>query len=146
MDLKRSESDEIHHYNVAITRCHEIQNCVEEIIYFLENLQLKFATPTINCGTIKLRQRRPSAISSSHTPKIEKTLETLLRRSVHLITEISTNHILATIKIKREFDGSLKRLQVINEKHVRKQTIQATNDRIKSIFNTNSSCKCLSNC
>lgn len=47
MKIHASDSEEIHQYNIAITKCHEINDYVEEILFFLKNLQLKFSLPVI---------------------------------------------------------------------------------------------------
>lgn len=145
MEIHTSNSEEIHQYNIAITKCHEINGYVEEILFSLKNLQLKFSLPAIQSKNIKL-QRISTTFSKqsnkSFAEKIEKAI--LSRRSLHLIAQMSSEFIFKTIKIKRDFEGSLKQLEFIRKKYDRRIRFYTTHDRILSIFiGSNSSCKCL---
>lgn len=147
MEIHKSDSEEIHQYNIAITRCHEINGCVEEMLFSLKNLQLKFTMPTIKSRKIELQQRAsityPKQLNKSDVQKIEKTI--LSRRSLHLISQMNNDFILKTIKIKRDFEGSLKQLEFIRAKYDRRIRFYTTHNVIQSVFlRTISSCKCLS--
>lgn len=151
MEIHASDSEEIHQYNIAITRCHEINGCVEEILFSLKNLQLKFTMPKINARKVKVKKRNTRNTSTTHSKqankqvnksdvqKVEKTI--LSRRSLYLIAQMTSEFILKSIKIKRDFEGSLKQLELIRMKYDRKIRFYAAH----SIFiRTDSSCKCLS--
>lgn len=147
MEIHTSDSEEIHQYNIAITRCHEINYCVEELLFSLTNLQSKFTMPTINARKLKVKHRVSTKCSTkvnkSDVPKMEKTI--VSRRSLHLIAQMSSDFLLKSIKIKRDFEGSLKQLEFIREKYDRKQRFYTAYERIQSIFiGSNSSCKCWS--
>lgn len=142
MEIHRSDSEEIQQYNIALSRCQEINGCVEEILFSLKNLQLKFTMPTINTK-IKVKKGKSTTHSKRAVkcdiPKLEKTF--LSRRSLYLIAQMSSDFILKSIKIKREFEGSLKQLEFVREKYDRKIRFYAT----QSVFiRSNLSCKCLS--
>src|ERR1700744_915281 len=119
MEIHKSGSEEIFNNNIAIIRCHEINGCVEEMLLSLKNLQLKFTMPTIKSRKIKLQQRAsttyPKQLSKSDVQKMGKTIPS--RRSLHLITQMNSDFILKAIKIKRDFEGSLKQLEFIREKY-----------------------------
>lgn len=156
MEVHTSKSEEIHQYNIAITRCHEINGCVEEILFSLKNLQAKFTIPTskqsIKTRIVNVKKPRKSStthskqkkqVSKSDIQKVEKTV--LSRRSVHLIAQMSSEFILKSIKIKRDFEGSIKHLQFIREKYDRKIRFYAAQEWIQTIFiQSKSICKCLS--
>lgn len=155
MEIHTSKSEEIHQYNIAITRCHEINGCVEEILFSLQNLQAKFTIPTIN--TIKTRivnvkktrksnttrSKQAEQVSKSDVQKVGKTI--LSRRSIHLIAQMSSEFIWKSIKIKRDFEGSMKQLQFIREKYDRKIRFYAAQEWMQTIFiRSQLICKCLS--
>lgn len=144
MEIHRSDSEEIHQYNIALTRCHEINGCVEEILFSLKNLQSKFTLPTIATRKVNMKQRKTAPqskqVNKSDVQKVEKTILSR-RRSIYLIAQMSSEFILKSIKIKREFEGSLKHLEFVRQKYDRKIRFYAT----QSIFiRSNLSCKCLS--
>lgn len=145
MEIHRSDSEEIRQYNIALTRCHEINGCVEEILFSLKNLQSKFTMPTINTRKINVKQRKTAAqqVNKSDVQKAEKPVlsRPSRRRSLHLIAQMSSDFIWKSIKIKREFEGSLKQLEFVREKYDRKIRFYAT----QSVFiRSYLSCKCSS--
>ncbi len=149
MEIHASDSEEIHQYNIAITRCHEINGCVEEILFSLKNLQLKFTMPTLNARKTKVKPRIPPATTQlKHTTKksdVPKAIWTTHCRSLHMIAKISSDFISKSIQIKRDFEGSLKQLETIRQKHDIKFRFYKTCDRKHSVFvGSHSSCKCFS--
>lgn len=152
MEIHASDSDEINQYNIAITRCHEINGCVEDILFSLQNLQLKFTMPAVNTQKIKLKKRIACKSSKQGKKRVKKSdvqkkeKQFFSRRSIHWIVQMTSEFILRTIKIKRDFEGSLKRLEFIREKYDRKVRFLKTYERIQSVFisSSNSGCKCLS--
>lgn len=137
MESRLTDSEEIHQYNIAITRCHEINGCVEEILYSIRTLQSKCTKPALHTGKLRIIQQH----SKQHPAKknhVEVEREILSRsRSLHLIARTAGDFIFKCIQIQREIEGSLKHLQFIRQKCDRKYRLSKTSER------NGTSCNCL---
>lgn len=144
MAAHTSDSEEILQYNIAITRCLEVNNCIADILFSLKSLQSKFTNPTNKAGKTKINQKHSKQVNKSDVQIIEKG--NLSRsRSLHLILHKTGDFILKCIQIRRDIEGTLRQLEIIRQKFDQKIRFCKTFEKKEVVYiGSNSICKCLS--
>lgn len=139
MEIDTTDSEEIYQYNIAITRCHEINGNVKDILVLLKILQSKFTIPVTSETKIKARQGTNIYVDEIKRCSVQKNEKpTVIRcRSLHLISRMTNDFIVKCNQIKSDFEGSLSRLKTIRERHERNIRSFGTHER-------KSCCKCSS--
>lgn len=137
MEIHTTDCEEIYQYNIAITRCHEINGNVKEILFFIKSLQSKFTIPVTN--TTKIRQAAKvyvNHIRQTDSQKMDKPNVVVRCRSLHLISQMANDFIVKCNQIKSDFEGSLGQLKIIRDKYERRMRSFGTHHERKSC------CKC----